>query len=188
MRRILMVMAILEHQVQLLNSMKGILVILLFIGIVSCSKSGDLVWVNVDENNITDSRGIVRLNGQPLSGVLYKLYNNSDTEYVKTYKEGKRHGESRGWYENASPKYIYHYIGDVFEGEAKEWFPNGNVYRVFNYKNGQEEGMQTMYWADGKLRANYESKNGRKYGLTGIKNCTSPWSDSLKQLLIASGM
>ena len=88
------------------------------------------------------------------------------------------------WYPDGQQKRVAHFANDVYEGNVKEWFPNGQLYRSFNYANGQEQGMQTMYWDNGKLRANYESKNGRKYGLTGIKNCTSPWSDSVDKLLI----
>lgn len=135
--------------------------------------------VNAVDKSISSRQGILLCSGQPFTGMVYSLYAPGDTEYVKTYRLGKLQGVARGWYANGQLKYIYHYWDDVFDGEVCEYFPNGQLYRIFHYCNGQEEGMQTMYWDNGKLRANYESKNGRKYGFTGIKNCTSPWSDSL---------
>lgn len=168
--------------------MKSIRVIWFCVILVSCANSRQKNMLSEHSEQVAFSKGICRVEGKPYTGCLYTLYPNGDTAKVSNYYNGRLNGEARGWYPDGGVKFIRHYKDDVFEGNVSEWFPNGKLYRSFNYKDGQEDGMQTMYWDNGGLRANYQSKNGRKYGLTGIKNCSAPWDDSLKQLLIDAGM
>lgn len=166
--------------------MKYLVVILCAWFVLSCNtdNAGD-EWINADKHPVKKSKGVVYVDGKAFTGLLFSLYSHGDTAYVKTYMHGKLNGPAKIWYSSGQLKAQYHYKDNIFNGNVKEWFPNGRLYRSFNYIDGQEDGMQTMYWDNGKIRANYQSKNGRKYGLTGIKNCSSPWSDSLKQLLVA---
>lgn len=189
--------------------MKNTITILVLFFLAACVQKPSVdsrVWFNSNDISIKVKDGISYVSGEKFTGIIYSLYDNGDTVFVYPYNNGKldgvvkvwydngqlqeerdyvvgrREGMQKGWYMDGTVKYIAGYKENMYHGQVQEWFPNGQLYRVFNYVNGQEEGMQKMYWNNGELRANYESKNGRKYGLTGIKNCATPWSDSLKRL------
>lgn len=161
------------------------------------------VYANTADTGFATKDGITTFHGQAFSGNKYSLFENGDTamkvQYykgkqegvaelwyenkqtaeIRYYTNGKKTGVHKGWYASGKEKFVYHMQEDHFEGNVKEWFEDGQLFRDFNYVNGQEEGMQHMYWPNGKIRANYQSLNGRKYGLTGVKNCVSVWTDSV---------
>jgi antitoxin component YwqK of YwqJK toxin-antitoxin module len=51
------------------------------------------------------------------------------------------------------------------------------LFSDFNYVNGQEEGLQRAWFPNGEVQANYVAKNNRKYGITGVKNCQTTFSE-----------
>jgi len=163
------------------------------------------VYADVNKERVEIKDGMTTAKGKIFSGIAYALYPGGDTALkiyyyngkqvgmaeqwyrnrqiaeTRYYHEGRKTGIHRGWYADGKPKFVYHMKDDRFEGNVKEWYADGKLYLDFNYVNGQEEGMERMYWTNGKIRANYQSVNGRKYGLTGVKNCVSVWSDSVSR-------
>lgn len=141
---------------------------------------------------------------QYFTGFSYALFDNGDTQLVKSYFNGleeglqqewysnkqlteqrfyingKKEGLQQGWWQNGKQKFIFTAADDQFIGEVKEWTVTGLLYRDFNYVNGREEGSQKMWWENGTIRANYVIKNGKKYGLLGLKICKNPY-DSINK-------
>lgn len=208
-----MVMVFTELQVQYHDNMKRVFWLMGFVlALQACNDNARSIWVNLSGGDVVTKGGITYMNGKAFTGNVYSVYSNGDTAFIGTYEDGKKkgvftewypngaqktlthykngrkNGMYKGWYADGKPKFECAYKDDIYNGNVKEWFPDGQLYKDFNYVNGQEEGMQKMYWDNGKPRANYQSKNGRKYGLTGIKNCSTPWGDSVQRLFDAGSL
>lgn len=164
----------------------------------------DTLVITENSKEIHLTNGTLLHNGEPFSGRIITLFDNSDTLSIATYLLGREDGiqeswyengqkkESRyydngkkagihtGWYENGSQRFVYNFKDGEYEGELKEWYPNGHIYKDFKYVKGHEAGMQTAWKPNGKLLVNYEVKNGRKYGLIGTHSCKSLWDDEPK--------
>ena len=168
--------------------MKWVYVIVVLLCLSACGMQNREQWVNADEHNIVSKGGVYLLDSEPYNGYLYKMFSNGDTSSILHCKNGKPDGVTRKWMRKGQLKSIAHYKDGIYHGNVKEYFNDGELFKDFNYVNGQEQGMQTMYWKGGEVRAHYEVKNGRKYGLTGIKNCSTPFSDSLMQLLTGASV
>jgi antitoxin component YwqK of YwqJK toxin-antitoxin module len=165
---------------------------------VSCSRERQHpVSYNVDETNITTSKGITYADSKPLSGIVYTLNNNGDTTSIIPYREGKEHGlcryyydngkpksfrfyiegwkqgEHTGWFEDGTQQFVFHFEDDKFEGNQKEWLTGGRLYSDLNYDNGMESGSQKVWNPNGSIKTNYLIINNRRYGLLGTKNCTN---------------
>lgn len=160
------------------------------------------VWVSQDHPAWVESQGILFLEGTPFSGWQYLVDPQGDTLFIGGFVEGRREGrhESRypdgqlqelryftsgrqdgmvkKWHRNGRKSFEARLVQDQYEGTVRSWFANGQPYEEFNYQDGKEEGRQKRWDEAGKVLANYEVRRGRKYGLSGTKNCSSPW-DSL---------
>jgi antitoxin component YwqK of YwqJK toxin-antitoxin module len=153
--------------------------------------------VNAANVNIVTKQGITYINDAAANALVFALYANGDTTFIRNFINGKEEGksvyhydnkqlkeirnfangvqigEAKGWWPNGQQKFIYHFANDVYEGTVEEWNEKGLPYKKMNYKNGQEEGEQKLWYDNGVLRSNYVIKNGRRYGLLGTKNCVN---------------
>ncbi len=168
--------------------MKRVYAVMILLSLFACDMQHDEPWVNAYDSDVTPIGGKYLLHNEPYTGYLYTLFDNGDTSSIMYCNKGKLDGVAKGWMKKGQLKYIAHFKDGIYHGNLKEYFNDGELFRDFNYVNGREQGMQTMYWKGGEVRAHYEVKNGRKYGLTGIKNCSTPFSDSAMQLLINASL
>lgn len=186
---------------QLHNRLIYLLLCLLF----SCASSHEkpLTYIDADTIKLNHRNGITLNNNETLHGILYKLYPNGDTMFVKSYCQGKEHGNWRKYFNNGKLKesrnYVfgkkegvykaywregelkleYHFKNDLYEGTNRIWLPNGLLIQEMNYKNGKESGTQKAWYDNGQIKSNYIIKDGRRYGLLGTKNCVNV-SDTLQ--------
>lgn len=157
------------------------------------------VWVSQANPGWVESQGILFLDGSPFSGWLCRIDEQGDTLFLGGYVEGLKHGRHLTAYANGQLQDVRHYragrqegrvqrwhsngqksfeaylVQDHYEGTVRSWYPNGQPYEEFNYQDGKEEGRQKRWDEQGKVLANYDVRNGRRYGLSGTKNCSSPW-------------
>lgn len=162
------------------------------------------IFVHSAQHELKQSGGILYYKGQPFSGWQYELFANGDTAMIVPFYKGKEQGCARMWYENGTQReqrwydagektgehlawwengnrrFVYHFKDGMYEGNQQEWNEAGALYRNANYENGKEKGLQQLWRYDGKLIANYVARNGRNFGLTGVKNCKSVWTNDKK--------
>ncbi len=160
------------------------------------------VSLEASDSRVQRVHGMLLFEGRPFTGAVLEHDSAGATVSRSKYRDGRRDGESLGWYADGRPMYrrayardretgthtgwwpdgsvhfIYRYRDGRLEGTAREWFPNGQLYREFNYRAGQEEGAEKMWYPDGLQRANYVVHDGRRFGLPGTKGCTG--EDSTK--------
>jgi antitoxin component YwqK of YwqJK toxin-antitoxin module len=152
---------------------------------------------DASRTDIRTRGGITRIGQEPLSGIVYALGTNGDTELVIPYENGREHGMAKafypngrlkeiryfvhgkkegrhyGWYENGARRYEYFFSADEYNGPYREWLPDGRLLLSLNFLAGHENGLQQTWFEDGTVKSNYIIKNGRRYGLLGTKNCVN---------------
>ena len=189
------------HQAQLLDKILLLVCFILF----SCNK--DIVneqnYYNIQETEIVTKNGITKISNTQLNGIVYSLFPNRDTQFVRRYKNGKEEGIWKAYYDNGNLREVkeysnglqvgerraywrggelkleYHYKNGVYEGTNRIWNPDSTLIQEMNYHNGQELGSQKVWYNNGQIKSNYIIKDGRRYGLLGTKNCTNV-SDTTK--------
>lgn len=183
---------------------KWIMALVLFAACLSGKKKTDeLSWYNEKDISLQNDGGLFRLNGQPFSGVVFRLAdNNKDTILVGSFRHGSEDGEWRkyypnhqlmerryysagkksgtyeGWWPDGKPRLLYHFSEGEYEGNCRDWSDNGTLVSNMNYRKGYEDGLQQQFYETGKVKANYMMIDGRRYGLLGTKNCVNV-SDSI---------
>jgi len=159
--------------------------------------------IHVKNADVQTSGGITRISGKAFSGDLFLLFESSDTQYIRSYENGKPHGPWTEWYEagkireqrffnrgqkvgihrawwpNGENKWEYAFENGVNQGRHTTWNSEGQLISEMNYDEGQEEGRQVVFYDNGSIKSNYVIKNGRRYGLLGTKNCINV-RDSVK--------
>ncbi|UEG49421.1 hypothetical protein LK994_12340 [Ferruginibacter lapsinanis] len=172
---------------------------------IKIAKTVAPIYIERTDSGFAIHNDTVYYQNKLFTGYRYSLFNNTDTEFVRSYFNGVEEGEQRVWYSNKQlaeyrfyingkkegtqkgwwpdgrSKFIYTAANDAFVGELKEWNAAGLLCKWFHYVNGQEEGSQKMWWDDGSIRANYVIRNGKKYGLLGIKLCSNPYDSIIKK-------
>ena len=83
-------------------------------------------------------------NEEPITGLLYELYKNSNLNYYCYYVEGNKHGQYVCFYESGEIKSIADMYNGAIHGSFTEWYEDGNKKSKGNYKYGFCEMM--MKW------------------------------------------
>ena len=90
--------------------------------------------------------------GKPLTGIVYKKYNNGKLDFERSYKDGKRNGKSTYWYIGGELKMSEeNWINGKQDGKQLEWNLDGRLWKEQNYKNGVQEGLQKTWYHSGVL-------------------------------------
>ncbi|MCU7613419.1 toxin-antitoxin system YwqK family antitoxin [Chryseobacterium sp. GMJ5] len=148
--------------------------------------------------NLENNNGLVTLNHQPFTGMVYSLYpNTKDTAEVMGFKNGREHAEwkqffpngrlkqrrffdngikiksLKEWWDNGKLKLSCSFLKGENHGGFSEWNREGRLVKQMHYNMGYEEGSQKQFYDNGKIRSNYIMKKGKRYGLLGTKNCVN---------------
>ena len=172
-------------------------IVLLCLIFTSCSKDEKVYKVEISDDELQLTNGVLNYKGTPFTGSIISYYDAAKLKQETLYKNGRKHGNERqwlvasgnliedryylkgkkvgihkGWWKNGNLKFEYHFNDNgAYHGFVKEWDETGQLFRDFNYINGKEEGSQRMWKLDGSIKANYEVVNGERFGLIGLKKC-----------------
>lgn len=189
-----------EHQVRL--HVKWLMIVVLF---TSCFRGTDpaVKWYNDSDIQLQNIGGVYKMNGEPVSGIVYKLaenkkdtvavasfengledgewrsyYSNGQIREKRYYSKGKKTGLFEGWWSSGVKRLEYHFEDGEYEGNCRDWNDKHLLVSSMNYTKGYENGLQQQFYETGKVKANYMMIGGRRYGLLGTKNCVNV-SDSI---------
>jgi antitoxin component YwqK of YwqJK toxin-antitoxin module len=95
--------------------------------------------------------GLYYLDGQPFTGVAFRLARDGFERSQIEYREGLRWGAVHEWYAPGQPKVEASYYKGALHGRAREWHRNGNPAEdgAYEYgitlweKNWEEDGTLT---------------------------------------------
>jgi antitoxin component YwqK of YwqJK toxin-antitoxin module len=173
--------------------------------LASCSGKSftEMKWYDETGIRLQNNAGVYQVNGQPFSGIVYKLnkngkdtvavasfvngredgawrsyYGNGQSKEKRYFSKGKKTGVLEGWWPNGKKRLLYHFKDGEYEGNCRDWNDKGLLVSNMNYKKGYEAGLQQQFYESGKVKANYMMLDGRRYGLLGTKNCVNV-SDSI---------
>ena len=89
-------------------------------------ENGELISITQyewhDETDILREKGT--FDGES-GGVLHGYYKSGEKEFIKYYKEGKKHGIATFWYENGQKKEEGNFEDSVKDGLWTSWYENG---------------------------------------------------------------
>jgi antitoxin component YwqK of YwqJK toxin-antitoxin module len=173
--------------------------------LASCSGKAfpEMKWYDETSIRLQNNAGVYQVNGQPFSGIVYKLnkngkdtvavasfvngledgawrsyYGNGQSKEKRYFSKGKKTGVLEGWWPNGKKRLLYYFKDGEYEGNCRDWNDKGLLVSNMNYKKGYEAGLQQQFYESGKIKANYMMLDGRRYGLLGTKNCVNV-SDSI---------
>ena len=130
-----------------------------------------IIFAEVDDCSIIDSYFIGDSKGFDLVKNIpgeceYKEYKNGQLLYDRNCKNGKRHGNCKGWYEDGQLLYDHNYKDGNKHGNCKEWYDNGQLLIDWNYKDGNKHGNCKKWHSNGKLWYDYNYKDGKEVSQT----------------------
>ena len=85
--------------------MRWLYIILFTVLCTSCKDNDE--WISPPEVGQSTVPGVLMYKGRAYTGYVYSLFPFGDTESVRQYKDGKLHGESRGWFTTGRQKAKY---------------------------------------------------------------------------------
>jgi antitoxin component YwqK of YwqJK toxin-antitoxin module len=94
------------------------------------------------KNSYSPNAGDATLDPDEGEGLRYEWY----------YKDGKQHGESKGWFPNGQLKQVRHFRNGKIDGLWTFWYKNGQKESEGYFRNGLKDGTWTYWFANGKKK------------------------------------
>lgn len=144
--------------------------ILLIVGVLflstTFSQNQNLPRYNDESETIMKNNILFSIeNNQPITGTVYKKYQNGSLKIECYYKNGLKNGVFRTWYENGNKHIEVSYINNVINGYSRKWYENGNIEMETYNKNGLPNGNNKAWFENGQLKIEYIMENGKPRGL-----------------------
>ncbi|MAG02129.1 hypothetical protein CMI42_02225 [Candidatus Pacearchaeota archaeon] len=92
-------------------------------------------------------------------------FDESDGEGLRwewNYKDGKKHGISKGWWPSGNLKSKWNWKDDKLDGLFEMWYDNGNYRYLKNYKNGELHGEWISWHENGQMSCKKYFKDGNR--------------------------
>ena len=124
---------------------------------ISCNTK---ILFNQLTNKGTQENLIIYYKNKLFSGVGYSNYKNGWPKKENNIKDGKLHGESKGWYENHQLKMEGNFKNGLKDGLWKYYYENGQLKAEENYKDGKGDGLFKDYYKNGQLETEYQMTKG----------------------------
>ena len=105
-------------------------------------KSGELEWIEEENGKIAYAKIIEK---NPFTGLFELSHKNGVKRRVKSYKNGKLHGEWTEWREDGTIKQYRYYEYGVRNGPFKSWHQNRELKSEGNYYAGKKCGLWINY-------------------------------------------
>lgn len=144
--------------------------ILLFIGVLfyTLTFSQNQYTLRYDDESETIMKNNILFSittNQPITGIVYKKYQNGTYKIECEYKNGLKNGYFKTWFENGNKELERNYKNDLANGSSKIWYENGNISTEINYLNGQAYGYSKEWFENGQLKIEYFIENSQPSGL-----------------------
>jgi antitoxin component YwqK of YwqJK toxin-antitoxin module len=118
----------------------------------------DAIWDNTAE--------IMRdTDGSPITGTVKSYYENGNTNYEFTYKNGKPDGITKRYRDNGIMFFELSYKDGKLEGFIKHYRENGTIMFEIPYVNGKKEGIMRDYYENGAMRLEVPHKDDLEEGI-----------------------
>ena len=88
-------------------------------------------------------------------------HENGQQQYIRNYKNDKRHGKQEGYHENGQKAYIHNYQDGKYHGQQEGWYDNGQQQYICNHKDGKTDGKQFAWKEDGTKKPTLVYKDGK---------------------------
>ena len=75
------------------------------------------------------------------NGTYTEKFDNGQSKYEITFKDGKKHGKEVFWYENGNKKMESHFLNGIENGLWQQWYENGQLKLRVNYISAKEDGF-----------------------------------------------
>ena len=122
-------------------------------------------WINETDTKIVNNIKVYKTTSKPVTGIIYKKYENGNQKIVCEYKNGLKNGAFKTWYENGNKELESHYIDNVLNGVCKKWYESGNLEIELYYDNGTPNGSSKEWFENGQLKIEYYMISGKPSGL-----------------------
>ncbi len=101
--------------------------------LISCSKKE----VNVSQTIQRDGFVYEANETEPLSGIVFDVYENGQRKFEHTFKKGKANGKLTYWYENGHKQREGALTDGNQHGRWTYWIETGEVVKVEHYEDGK---------------------------------------------------
>ena len=121
--------------------------------------------INEANTKIINKITVNSANKKPVTGIVFKKYENGSLKLECKYKNGMKNGSFRTWYQNGNKELESNYLNDVPNGVSKKWYENGNLEMELYVKNGIPNGTNREWYENGQLKIEYYMVDGNPSGL-----------------------
>ncbi len=97
-------------------------------------------------------------------GALVTYWADDRVREEGTYREGRRHGEVRGYHPDGSLAFEGEFRDGRAAGELRQYAPGGVLAVTHRAGDGVEQGERLQHWPDGTLRERLVLSGGRRNG------------------------
>jgi antitoxin component YwqK of YwqJK toxin-antitoxin module len=140
------------------------LILLMFIS--SCVfAQNSTVRINESNTKITNKITVNNSTNKPVTGIIFKKYENGSLWMECEYKNGLKSGSFRTWYENGKKELESNFINDVLNGVSRKWYESGNLEMENYVENGLPNGLNKEWFENGQLKIEYFMVDGRPSGI-----------------------
>ena len=95
-----------------------------------------------------------------------EYHENGSLKFVKTFKDGKQHGETTFYFDTGQKRIEYHYKEGKLHGKVLWFNQEGQMGWEENYEEGIPEGKLIYYSPEGTQQAVKIFKDGREISYT----------------------
>ena len=132
--------------------------LLFIVFFISCSTKNENK--RILEEKLIKKNEIVYYNDEAFDGISYKLWVNGKILSERSFKNGKPHGMSRGWFDNGQMMYEGNNLNGKENGKWKHWYIDGKPNMEANFINGTLNGSLKRWFENGFLAYERIYSNG----------------------------
>ncbi|MDG1023071.1 MAG: hypothetical protein P8I42_02285 [Flavobacteriaceae bacterium] len=103
---------------------------------------------------------------QPTQEIDKEYHENGSLKCIKTFKDGKQHGETTFYFDTGQKRIEYHYKEGKLHGQVLWFNHSGQIGWQENYKEGIPEGKWIYYSSEGTQQAVKIFKDGKEISYT----------------------
>lgn len=123
------------------------------------------VRINESSTKITNNIMVYNSTNKPVTGIVFKKYENGSLSIECEYKNGLKNGTFTTWYENGNKETEANFINNISNGLTRTWYESGNLEMELHIKNGIPNGFSKEWFENGQLKIEYYMVDGKPSGM-----------------------